>query len=291
MQPRTHFIAINGLRLHYLEWGAVAAPPILLLHGGSAHAHWWDAFAASVADSYRVLAIDLRGHGDSAHPAPPAYRIDDYAADVAAFVSKQGLDRCHLIGHSLGGMVAVAYARQTQRHLRSLIVVDSRLKVTEAGARYMSRLRNFPMPVYRDREQAIRRFRLLPTNTTAEPELLAHVAAHGIRQLADGRWTLKFDRESFAHAEPQDLTSTLECVACPILIVRGVHSSLLSAAGAAVLAAAAPHAAVAEIADAHHHVMLDNPIAFARAVRGFLAGVGTSVCSRTLARATPSDPP
>ena len=272
MQPRDHFISINGLRLHYLEWGAAPAPTVVLLHGGSAHAHWWDRFAASIADTHRVLALDLRGHGDSAHVDPPAYAVEDYARDLAAFVATLQLDRIDLIGHSLGGMVAAAFASQEPQRLRSLVIVDSQLRITPAGARYMLRLHNFPQPIYRDRARAIERFRLLPTQTAADAATLRDVAAHSFCQLADGRWTLKFDREALAHHTPQDLTPLLSSLTCPILIVRGAHSTLLPPTALATLRAAAPHAQVVEIPDAHHHVMLDNPAEFERVVRAFLDG-------------------
>jgi pimeloyl-ACP methyl ester carboxylesterase len=264
------FVVVGNLRLHYREWGPASGFPVVLLHGGSAHAHWWDFFATAIADAYRVLAVDLRGHGESAHPAEPAYRIDDYAADLAGLIDALGLPRVDLIGHSLGAMVAAAYAGGAGSRLNSLVVVDSQLKISAAGSRYLVRLRNFPQPVYRDYDQAIQRFRLLPTRTQADDRVLAHVAAHGLRALPDGRWTLKFDREALAHLAPRDLTPVLRALDCPILLVRGSESSLLSSGALAALRDGAPHAEVAEIPGAHHHVMLDNPAAFGDVVRTFL---------------------
>ena len=243
---------------------------MVLLHGGSAHAHWWDFFAEAIADAYHVLALDLRGHGDSQHADPPAYRIADYAADLAAFANALSLPPFHLIGHSLGGIVATAYAGRAPEHVRSLVIVDSQARISHAGAHYMTRLRNFPQLHYRNLDEAIRRFRLLPKATSAEPSVLAHVAAHSFRQLPDGRWTLKFDRESLAHAEAQDLTDVLTRLTCPILLIRGEHSTLLSSRALAVLCARVPRATVVELANAHHHLMLDAPQAFNRAVRAFL---------------------
>jgi pimeloyl-ACP methyl ester carboxylesterase len=182
-----------------------------------------------------------------------------------------------LIGHSLGAMVAVAYAARTPHRLNSLVVVDSALKITPAGARYMNRLRNFPPPVYRNREEAIRRFRLLPVRTEADETLLAHVAGHGVRQLPDGGWTFKFNRDALAVDGPQDLTPLLGRLTCPILFVRGAHSTLMPEPALAALVAATPFAQSIEIPKAHHHVMLDNPTAFESATRGFLNRAGLRV--------------
>jgi pimeloyl-ACP methyl ester carboxylesterase len=267
---RERFLSINGLRLQCYEWGNPAASPVVLLHGGSAHARWWDFFAAAIADAYHVVALDLRGHGRSEHATPPAYSIEDYAGDVAACIDTLGFARVILVGHSLGGLVAATYAGREPERLTALVIVDSQARISTAGARYMQRLRHFPQPIYRDHDTAMRRFRLLPTLTNADPDVLAHVAAHAVRQLPDGRWTLRFDRASLSHPEPQDQLAALQQLSCPILFVRGAHSTLLPHDKFAALLAALSGAEGIEIPDAHHHVMLDNPVAFERAVRTFL---------------------
>ncbi len=269
MRVRDCFVVINNLRLRYREWGESGSTPVLLLHGGSAHAHWWDLFAATIADRYHACALDLRGHGDSEHAHPPSYRLDDYVDDLAKFVTALGFEHAVLVGHSLGAMVATAYSAQAAT-VRALVVVDSALRITPAGARYMARLHRFPQPMYRTHEDALRRFRLLPTQTNAAPAVLEYVAAHAIQLQADGRWTLKFDREALADHEPRDLTPALQRLRCPLLFVRGQHSTLLSPAALAMLRASVPHAQAAEISQAHHHVMLDNPSEFARVVGAFI---------------------
>ncbi len=267
---RAYFLSVKGLRLQCYEWGDPAAPPVLLLHGGSAHSRWWDLLADTLADAYRVIALDLRGHGNSEHAHPPAYRIDDYVDDVAACIDALGLARTILVGHSMGGLVAAAYAARAPQRLMALVIVDSQARISAAGARYLTRLRHFPQPMYRDHDTAMRRFRLLPTQTNADPALLAHVATHAMRQLPDGRWTLRFDRASLSYPEPHDWLPTLQQLGCPILLVRGAHSTLLPHDKFTALLAALPHAEGIEIPDAHHHVMLDNPPAFGCAVRAFL---------------------
>ncbi|HWN14695.1 MAG TPA: alpha/beta fold hydrolase, partial [Candidatus Dormibacteraeota bacterium] len=76
---------VNGITLHYLDWGPADAPPVLLLHGITGHARVWDHLAARLVPGHRVLALDQRGHGDS-DPAPDDdYRVGTMADDVAAF--------------------------------------------------------------------------------------------------------------------------------------------------------------------------------------------------------------
>lgn len=260
----------GGRRLHALTLGPVTAPAVVLLHGGSAHAHWWDLLAPVLAEPWRVVAFDLRGHGDSGHVVPPAYRLADYVADVAVVADAFGLQTFHLIGHSMGGMIAASFAAAHAARLRSLTVVDTQLHFSEAAVRYLRRLANFPQTTYPDETTALQRFRLLPTQTNATSAVIAQMAAHAYCQRSDQRWVLKFDRAALMQMEPIDLVEPLAAIATPLLIVRGAHSTVVSHTRLAALQSELPRAQVAEIPDAHHHVMLDNPAEFAAAVKKFL---------------------
>src|SRR6185369_619952 len=92
-QPREGFVDGDGVRLHYVEWGDRERPPILFLHGGSAHARWWDFVVEQLGARFRCLALDLRGHGDSPWPASLDYRLEAHAADVAAVIAALELRR------------------------------------------------------------------------------------------------------------------------------------------------------------------------------------------------------
>ncbi|MBI3782171.1 MAG: alpha/beta hydrolase [Deltaproteobacteria bacterium] len=270
---RDHFVDLNRLRLHYCQWGAIDAPPVLLLHGGSAHAHWWDLFAGAVADRYRVIALDLRGHGDSAYADPPAYRIADYASDVEALVDHLGVPGFHLIGHSLGAMIAGAFAVARRECLLSLTLVDAQMRFTAAGVRYLQRLARFPRLTYPDRETAVHRFRVLPTQTSATRDVIEQMGTWALRENSNGRWVLKFDRAALGQLEPVDLLPALAALDVPMCLVRGQHSTVLTHERVSAILTQLPQARLVEIADAHHHVMLDNPTAFTRAVGAFIDAV------------------
>ena len=268
---RDHFAEIRDVRLHYLEWGDPDRPAMLLLHGGSAHAHWWDFFAARMVDRYRVLALDLRGHGDSAWSADGEYEISTHVGDVLGLIDALGLRSLVLVGHSFGGLVAMAVAEQAGGSIESLVVIDTRLKVGERAARFMGALRRLPQPIYGSLEEAIERFRLLPAANDAAPEVLRHVARNAVHRLDDGTWTLKFDRRGIANTKPCDLSGSLASVRAPVLVVRAAASELMSEADLAEFRAVAPHAEAVIVPDAHHHVMLDRPEALADAVWRFLS--------------------
>jgi pimeloyl-ACP methyl ester carboxylesterase len=262
----------GGVLLHYREWGTPTRRPLLFLHGGSAHARWWDFVVAHLGE-YRCLALDLRGHGDSGWPDDGDYRLDTHAGDVAAVVEALALDHVCVIGHSFGGFVAMRYAARREPRLAALVVVDSRARIGARSARLLDALRKIPQPRYASLEQAIQRFRLLPSASTAPPEILAHVARYGMTRLPDGIWTLKFDRRALASTPAQDFAPALATITCPILAVRGANSEIVSRAALDEFRAAAPHAQTAEIAAAHHHVLLDQPRALAEAIHRFCASL------------------
>ena len=121
---RDHVLQLHGQRFHYTEWGEPSAPPVLLLHGVTGHARTWDGEARALAERYRVLALDQRGHGDS-DPAPDGdYSTDSLVGDVAAFADALALPPVRLVGLSLGGRVAIAFAARHAAAVERLVVID-----------------------------------------------------------------------------------------------------------------------------------------------------------------------
>ena len=84
---------LRQLRFHFLDWGAADAPPIVLLHGGHQSAHSWDLVSLHLAQRYRVLALDQRGHGDSEWARDVAYSNHEMSLDAEAFIGALGLQR------------------------------------------------------------------------------------------------------------------------------------------------------------------------------------------------------
>lgn len=264
------WLDVAGLRLHYLDWGG-AGRPVLFLHGGSAHAHWWDFTLPHLAARYRCVALDLRGHGESEQPSDGDYRLAAHAADVAEVVRALGLASGGVVGHSFGGWVAMVYAANAGDRIGALAVLDSRASIGVRSARMLEALRKLPHTRYPSSDEAIARFRLLPADTTADPARIAHVAAHGIVRDADGAYRPRFDRRALTGAGAQDLTPYLRATRCPILAVRAADSEIVDAGALDAYRQAVPSVQVAEIADAHHHLMLDQPECLAAILDRFLS--------------------
>ena len=125
---------INHLRLHLLEWGPPQAPPLLMLHGGNQSAHSWDLVSLHLADRFRIIALDQRGHGDSEWARDAAYGPDEMARDALALLAAEGIERPIVMGHSMGGMVAMRLAALEPELPRAVVLVDVGPEVSQRGA-------------------------------------------------------------------------------------------------------------------------------------------------------------
>lgn len=269
---RSVFVEVNGLELHYLDYGIEGAAPMLCVHGGAAHAHWFDFIASGFTPRFHVRALDLRGHGDSAWADPPVYTFRTYAEDIEALVQRLDLRDFVLVGHSMGGMAALKYAAMYPGRLGKLVVVDTR---TLMGAERIAKMREFgarPASSYDTQAELVARYRLEPAGTQkASPDVIRHMALASGRQDPDGRWRHKFDRNVYVNFERLDGMPLWERIKMPALLVKGSLSDRIDAAMAEEIRKRAPQVEVVEVADADHHVMLDNPHGFVEALQGFLA--------------------
>src|SRR5262245_65167358 len=126
-------IVLRGRRFHYTEWGTPTAPPLVMLHGVTGHARTWDDEAAALASRYRVLALDQRGHGDSEAPPDCDYTVEAMCGDLAAFIDVLGLSCVSIVGLSMGGRVAIAFAGQTVARVDRLMIIDIGPDIAPAG--------------------------------------------------------------------------------------------------------------------------------------------------------------
>jgi len=266
------FVTVNGLRLHYLDWGTAGKPPLLLLHGGSAYAHWWDFVAPALAADFHVFALDQRGHGESDHADPPAYGTRHYLADLHQFMGILGLRKPVLMGHSMGGHNALIYATQHAQDLAALVLVDTDAAYPEAAVQFLRKLGEKPAKEFASSVEAITRFQLLPRETFIATEKLRYLASFAFTERPNGKWTAKLDRRTLFR-EPIDGRPLLAQITCPTLIVRAQHSPLLSHDRLAQRVSRLPNGRWVEVKDTYHHVMLDNPDGLVQAVREFLASM------------------
>ena len=227
---RDHFMAVNDLVLHYAEWEGRGAPLMLLLHGATGHAHLWDAFAPAFADSYRVIALDQRGHGASEWASPPAYRAEDYVADLAGFIDYLGPGKVTLIGHSTGALHATIYAATHPERVRRLLFIDIEACPQLKWKEYLRKGGQRPHREFSSLQEVLEQEFSFPTGPRrhASPELLERVAAYGTRRLPNGRLSYRYDRATIALCDDYDVRPYQPKIQCRVLFVRGATSPVLS---------------------------------------------------------------
>ena len=270
-------IEIEGRALRYLDWGPANAPAIVLLHGGGQSAHTWDACCLLLAQRYRCLALDQRGHGDSDWSADGAYGFDDHARDVDGFIHALRLHTPLLVGMSIGGINATAYATRHAATLRGLISVDVgpdvRFQAVERLMRGLGAYRFFANP-----EDAATRLSALGARRPRA--LLEATLAQNLRQDADLRWTWKYDPRTLSERtaaeilDPrQALWARLAAITCPALVVRGAESEIFAPADAERFTRALPRGRCVTVPSARHSVQTDNPKGLVAAIEAFDASL------------------
>ncbi|HVB80962.1 MAG TPA: alpha/beta hydrolase [Candidatus Binataceae bacterium] len=261
-----------GIELNCVDYGGEGGPPILLVHGGAAHARWWDFVAPALTGRFHVLALDQRGHGDSPWTGPWAYGSRHYAADLEAVIDGWGLGAPVLVGHSMGGHSVMACAVEHSDRLRAMVAIDSIPTYPEHAVAALSAIADRPASVYESLHDAVASFRLLPAETLAPPEILRHVAELSFRQRADGKWVHKMDR-LILRREPVQLDGVLERIRCPALLIKAALSPVLAASLARAMAARMAHGRMIQLENSNHHVPIDNPSGLVAAMSPFLAEV------------------
>jgi pimeloyl-ACP methyl ester carboxylesterase len=268
----SHFVEVNGVKLHYLDYGLAGRQPLLFVHGGAAHAHWFDFVAPGFSADHHVRSLDQRGHGDSAWAEPAAYSFKIYAADLNAFVEALDLRDFVLIGHSMGGIVSLLYAATYPGRVGRLVIVDSTMRHSTDRVAQMREIGTRPATRYATQEDLVARYRLRPFEGAhqAAPEVIQRMALYSGRQEADGSWRHKADRRMYARFEPVASVPLWAQIKVPTLAVKGDRTTRFTPEVLAEIRALAPQVQLAEVPGSDHHVMLDNPQGFVDAVRKFL---------------------
>lgn len=238
IQPVCMPVFVERRRINVACWGLPDAPPVMLIHGMRDHCRSWDMIAPALAEQYRVIAPDLRGHGDSDWAGADGYALAGYVADIADVAGALGLDRYAIVGHSLGGVIGLRVTAAFPDKVIAFAGVECvELPIQRDEARtptpYPERLRE-----WLDRRQSAlgKGGRHYPTLDAAcermqreQPELplatIRHLAVHAVAFDQGLGWRWKFDpRVRLRAPEDQrgtDLDEALDAIACPTLLFYG----------------------------------------------------------------------
>ena len=286
--PTSHFFTSLRTRLHYLDWGNPSAPTVILVHGGFDHAHSWDWTARALSHDHHVVALDLRGHGDSGWAADGCYPMANFVYDLALLVDLLDRPPVAIVGHSLGGSVTLRYAGLFPDKVRRVAAIEW-LGMSPAAMREKAAK---PAPerwlgwIAERREKAGRTLRRYPSIETAvgrmqqrnehlSLEQALHLTSHGVNRNEDGSYSWKFD-PCLSVMPPQEqvdehLPEFWSRIACPTLLCLGKDSWASNPAKDGRMAHF-QDARLIEFADAGHWLHHDQFDRFIGALGDFLRG-------------------
>jgi pimeloyl-ACP methyl ester carboxylesterase len=285
--PTSHTLFSQRLRLHYVDWGNPTKPPLVMLHGGRDHCRNWDWTATALRNDWHIIAPDLRGHGDSQWSADGSYTLAGYVYDLAQLIHQQRLAPATIIGHSLGGQIALRYTGLYPDTVARLVAIEglgpspawleqnSVKTIVERMDEWITEQRGLAARLprrYASIEDAFRRMQ--EENPRLTGEQARHLTVHGANQNEDGTYSWKFD--NYVRAWPpydmrgRDIQLLWSRIACPTLLLYGKDSRAGNPADDG-RARHFRHAQVVGLDGAGHWLHHDRLDDFLRIVRTFLS--------------------
>lgn len=268
-QPVDRYVTVNGLRIHYLDWGGEEKPPLVLLHGIGRLARSFEPIAPHFTGRYRVLAMDMRGHGDSGWHPQAAYLVEDYVQDLEGLVEQLGLRDIVVWGNSTGGRVAQVFAGMHPERTRAVIVEDvgpERPQEISAGrSQRMAREQQGWASVDELLAQLQRDYPRTPEPT------LRLIATHNSKPRADGRIVLKRDPDIEKGFVPTEIWRFVKTIRAPIIYVLGGASRIVPPQTQQELQRVLPQVEIVSMPGLGHYPNEEDRAGFAAIVDRFLA--------------------
>ncbi|MEE9282267.1 MAG: alpha/beta hydrolase [Myxococcota bacterium] len=275
-RPRSASVTVNGLRLHYLDWGEESGVPALAFHGFALNCHSWDEVAPMLGSRLRIHAFDQRGHGLSDRGEKlEDYTRDHMVRDIEAIVDSLGLSRPVVIGHSMGGMNAMTFAARNPDKVRALVLVDVGPEVSVDGAKQVSYFVAGPYELDSLEDWVDYIHEYYPWRSKQGIRARLELS---LRRTESGKFAKQYDerfRQAFGGiAESEESPwQTAERLRCPTLLVHGRSSPVLPLQTAQEFERRVDCVRLVSVGGAGHSVAGDQPDAFVRAVSGFLEEV------------------
>jgi len=264
------FATVNAIRLHYVRWptAKTGAPTLIVLHGIARHAHTFDHIAPQLSRTYQVLAVDMRGHGDSGWSPEGAYLVEDYVRDLEALVDQLQLRKVSLLGNSTGGRVAQVYAGLHPERIDRVVVEDVGPERPQSIADALGRRFEREKDGWANEDELVAQ---LVTQNPRTPEPLLRTYAHfGVKTRDDGRVIWKRDPNLVKGFIETELWASVSKITAPILYVLGGGSRIVPPETQEKLKQTLPHVRIVVMPQLGHYPDEDDTPGFMKIVGEFL---------------------
>lgn len=241
MIPMLTTFSSQRLTLSLALWGSLSSPPVILVHGGRDQKRSWDWTAKSLAEQYCVYAYDLRGHGQSDWVSDGDYGVMDHVYDLASLVDHIGAQVVRIVGHSLGGNIAIRYSGLFPQNVKKLIAIEGlgpspELLAERKAVRSEERMLNW---IEDRRKNTLRSSRILKNLAEAEErmrrahpqlsdEYVTHLTKHGVKSNEDGSLRWAYDPAGMGKSPSDiphaDFVNLWKQITCPTLLLYGANS-------------------------------------------------------------------
>jgi pimeloyl-ACP methyl ester carboxylesterase len=267
-QPVDRFVSVNGLRLHYLDWGG-NGPPMILVHGLDRHAHTFDHIAPHFRSRYRVIAVDMRGHGESAWDPEARYLVEDYVRDMEGLVEQLQLRDIVIWGNSTGGRVAQVYAGLHPERVSHMISEDvGPERPRQIADNYGRRIAEDQAGWASEAEVAAQ---VRKSNPRMSDAGVATYVRYGTTRRADGRIVWKRDPNVARGFVVTDLWPIVSKISVPALYLIGGRSAIVPAETQERLRTTLPKVQIVTVPDTGHYPSEEKPAEVLAIVDSFLA--------------------
>lgn len=268
-QPADRFIEVNGIRIHYLEWGSPENPPLIMLHGIGRIAQTFSHVAGHFADDYRVIAVDMRGHGDSGWASDQAYLVSDYAGDIEAMALAMGLEDIVIWGNSTGGRVAQMFAGLEADRVAGVIVEDvGPERPLSIANRLAAQIEREDAEGWASVEELTEE--LLAQNGRTDPEVIRAYARFGSKRREDGRIVWKRDPAIGDDFVPMQHWPYVRRITAPIIYILGGNSTIVPPETQVELRRVLPRVEIVTMPGTGHYPSQEDPDRFLEIVDEFL---------------------
>ena len=269
-QSVDRYVTVNGLRIHYLDFGGDGKQPLIMLHGIGRVAHTFDRVASHFNQNYHVMAVDMRGHGDSDWDPKAAYLVEDYVKDIEGLAQQLRLRNIVIWGNSTGGRVAQVFAGLHPDLVAAVIAEDvGPERPREIADGFTSRLKQEDEKGWATEDEL---FAQLKTGSPRTADEILRAYAHfGSKKRPDGRVIWKRDPGIGNGFVPTELWRFVRQIKSPIIYVLGGRSTIVPAATQEELRKTLPQVQIVTMPGLGHYPSEENPKDFLPIVDGFLA--------------------